>query len=297
MTSYQETYRELIVFLWKWKISSTAALSAKFFSHLPQHSAYKKLRYLETTGLIQSGRERFSDLVIWTLTREGFESIRNVLPALKQEGFKSEFLDHDRIVTAVHIGDALLNRSLGLELLSEQQLRRYHGDSLPKWVPTSKLHRPDGYWCKTGENGEPKVVSLEVEISSKNDSDYHGIARFYSRHPSIGRVVWVCNNQRFATRLLERLKEGDPKAQHTHSFFILREIEKLGWGAFARVGANTGQTLRSMLVSTQDVNGVETDRNMAGNRLEDFPVTLLFDFRKSRTNFKAYASWIKSQKV
>ncbi|MCX6117348.1 MAG: hypothetical protein NT027_07400 [Proteobacteria bacterium] len=297
MMNHEKTYKEILAFLWKWKVSTTAALSARFFANLVPHSAYKRLRYLEKLGLIQSGNERYLRKVTWTLTADGFKSIVHYLPALKEQGYKSEYIHHDSIVSAIHIGDVLINPNTGLQLLSEQQLRRYHADSLPDWAPKSKLHRPDGYWFRPNERAEPLLVALEVELSTKVSDAYQSIARFYARNQNIGHIVWVCDNKSFAKRLLENLKAGEPLAGKTHSVFILCDIEAHGWAATAKIGAQNGKSLRDLLGCEPILRPEENLGKSVGNWWEAFPVSLLLDFHKSQTNFVHYAAWLKSRKL
>jgi hypothetical protein len=297
MMTHEKTYKEILAFLWKWKVSTTAALSARFFRNLEPHSAYKRLRYLEKLGLIQCGSERYVKKVTWTLTADGFKGIVHYLPALKEQGYKSEYIHHDSIVSAIHLGDVLLNPNTGLQLLSEQQLRRYHPDSLPDWAPTSKLHRPDGYWFKTRERSDPLLVALEVELSAKNSDRYQNIARFYARNPSIGRIIWVCDNTSFAKRLLVNLKTGEPLASQKHSVFLLNDIEVNGWAAVAKFGAQTGKSLRELLGCPPIPIPRENQGKNVGNLWAAFPISLLLDFHKSQTNFVHYAAWLKSKKL
>ncbi|MCX6125603.1 MAG: hypothetical protein NTV34_12790, partial [Proteobacteria bacterium] len=173
------------------------------------------------------------------------------------------------------MGDTLLDPNTGLQLLSEQQLRRYHVDSLPNWAPTSKLHRPDGYWFRTRENAEPRLVAFEVELSAKINETYQSVARFYGRNPNIGHIVWVCDNKSFAKRLFENLKKGETCASETHSVFLLGDIEASGWAAVATFGAQTGESLRILLDSPPPILLGENLGKGAGIWRESFPLSLL----------------------
>ena len=45
---------KLLEFLWKWKVSTTAALSARFYPHKNLRRAYNRLLVLEKADLIQT---------------------------------------------------------------------------------------------------------------------------------------------------------------------------------------------------------------------------------------------------
>jgi hypothetical protein len=76
----------MLEFLWKWKVSTTAALSKKFYPARRPQNAYKRLWELEKGGFIQAKLESTQRKSLWTLTRKGFQAIQERLPELKEEG-------------------------------------------------------------------------------------------------------------------------------------------------------------------------------------------------------------------
>ena len=121
----------LLVFLWQWKLSTTAALACRFFPERSLPTAYHRLWLLEKAKFIREHTDRYRKRFAWGLDQKGYHAIRELLPALREEGYKSENIGHDLLVTAVHIGDWLLGAPTGAEVFSEQQLRRYHSDYFP----------------------------------------------------------------------------------------------------------------------------------------------------------------------
>jgi hypothetical protein len=210
-----------------------------------------------------------------------------LLPELKESGFKSEKIDHDQIVTAVHIGDLLLTNAPHLQLFTEQELRRYEVEFYPEWVPKSKIHRPDGYWMSHGTS-QSKLIALEVELSSKRDADYESVGMFYARRMEIRDVIWVVHNVKFASRIAKLICEAESGKRMRHSFFLVSDIKEFGWGAKVRVGPILGCSLRAILNENFNNPQLETIEKPSRNEQDQYSHELLFDFRKSRTKFADY---------
>ncbi len=279
---------EILMFLWRWKVASTAALSARFFPDLQPHSAYKRILRLAKNELIAATCDGIGENFLWSLSRKGFEVVKSRLPKLREVGYRSEYPEHDHLVTAVHLGDDLLRPTPAFETWSEQELRRYEIESYPNWVPVSLLHRPDGYWRLRGGR-EYQAIALEVELSSKKESDYHGIAKFYARHAHVVRVIWLCPTEAMARRLNNFIQESQGVSQNQHSFFLVPDFEKHGWAAVCQVGAEVGVTMRQMLLKASG--------KPVGNEWDRFPAELFCDLRKRRTKFVEYSTWRKNQKA
>lgn len=273
---------DLLLFLWRWKLLSTAALSARFFSKLKPHSAYKRIQKLRRKSLITAVSDAHGEKFLWSLTRKGFQSITSFLPLLREEGFKSENPEHDFLVSAVHLGDTLFDHASGQDIFSEQELRRVHPDFFPSWVPSSAVHRPDGYW-RFGGDSSREAIALEVELSPKKDCDYHAVSKFYGRCLGVRRVVWVCGSETLARRVHSRLLEPEKGAKDQHSFFLVSDFEKLGWGALCKFGFACGENLRSII-----------GRGVGGEWAE-LPAKIFCDRRKWQTTFKAYHNTLCSQ--
>ena len=246
---------DLLACLWRWKLLSTAALTERYFADRSPITAYTRLWHLRTASYIQlisdSGGRRYA----WCLAQKGFAAIQSQLPELLEFGFKSENVEHDHLVSAVHLGDWLRQNPRGAELFTEQELRRYHLDHYPDWVPRTSEHRPDGYW-RVLRNGKFITIALEVEINRKRDRFYQQLAHFYERHPQVDRVLWVVTSQLFAesvSRLLQ--KEIDARAV-IHNFALRKDFEKNGWNASIAIGAEQGKPLSFLLDHTPQTSSI-----------------------------------------
>ncbi|MBP9708666.1 MAG: hypothetical protein KBD78_13590 [Oligoflexales bacterium] len=232
-------------------------------SNLQANTAYKRLQNLKKRGLICLQSDKAGEISPWTLTKKGFESIKSLLPDLAEEGFQSETLIHDHLVTVIHLGEWLRAYPEACELITEQELRRLHPEHYPDWVPQSKVHRPDGYWFL---GGNENVIALELEISRKQQDLYISICQFYKKQPQVSMVVWVVNNKSQALGLHSLFEEWGAKDQH--QFILLSSIENLGWNAPIEIGSKSGKTLSQILVK----NDSKTHQN--------FDFSILLDSRK-----------------
>ena len=97
----------LLKFLWRWKLLSTAALTEAFFKDRSPITAYVRLWHLKEANFIQLVSESGGKEFYWCLAPKGFGAIQNSLPDLAELGFKSKNIEHDALVTAVHLGDWL----------------------------------------------------------------------------------------------------------------------------------------------------------------------------------------------
>lgn len=123
----------LLYFLWLWKVSTTAALSEKFYGSRTPMRAYMRLRKLHKADFIQCRVDSGGGKYFWSLTKKGYQKIRGFLPhALKQDGYKSEYVGHDLFVAAVHLGEWLKATPPGCALFTEQQLRRFPLELYPE---------------------------------------------------------------------------------------------------------------------------------------------------------------------
>lgn len=270
----------VLSFLWKWKLSTTAAIGAKFFPQISHHSVYKYLCRLKEKRLIGCRFDGEYENFLWVLTKDGFEKIQGRLPYdLKEEGFGVENLAHDFIAAAAHLGNWLLKVPNGCELFSEQELRRLDDEDYPAWVPRSKYsreeklyHRPDGYWQI--HNGERNlVIALEVERHQQSDLKYATTGKFYAENKSIYRVFWLVPSQSRARILDKKMRKHLKENENYHDFILIDEFFKNGWQTKIFIGPDQNQTIAKIL---QPQVGKQL-----GNRWENSPCHLLLDTRKS----------------
>jgi len=234
---------QMITFLWRWKLSTTKAISARFFPGSSPVIAYNRLLELKKAGYVRVQPFDFEGRrFVWTLCQKGFQCFKNHLPELREEGFVSENLEHDLYVTAVHLGDWLASVPEGVEMFSEQELRRLHFDHYPSWVPKTADRRPDGYW-RIRYKGQFLIMALEVELTPKVGTRYDTIGQFYSALSSISRVVWVVRSHGMAKAMQVKFKQQDKENFRKHNFVIIEDFKQFGWKAPIYLGYEQGRTL------------------------------------------------------
>lgn len=263
-------------FLWRWKLVSTRALHAVHFKNCSLITAYQRLLKLEKAGFIKCICNEMGQDFHWTLAKQGFAAISSLLPPLREVGFRSEHTRHDAIVTAFHLGDWLLERPKEVDLFSEQQLRRYAFESMPSWIPTPDLHRPDGYWSLTQRNGST-LVAIEVELGQKSHSFYQGVADFYEHEESIFRILWLVELPLSGRAIQSSLAKLKRRRADIHNFINLAHFKKHGWGAMIQRGPESGMTIRAFLESRLNH---EVPKPLL-NRSYEVRTPLLLDTRKS----------------
>lgn len=241
----------LLSFLWKWKVSTTAAIAARLYSHKNLRRAYNRLLVLEKAGIIQSRADIRGERYLWTLTREGYRRMRHTLPAeVKEEGFESKALGHDLLCSAVLAGDWLLLPKVPEDLVrvTEQQLSRLHPKDigLPEFKQSyyaPKEHRADGYWyyrsCK-------KLVALEVQISRQKIRDYQRVGEFYEENPLVETVLWVVDVISLSRAILSGLG-GYGKSTKKHNFVSFKNFFENGYEAKIEVGDLQGFSIHQVL--------------------------------------------------
>lgn len=232
----------LLLFLWKWKVSTTAALIKKFFPNCKEKTAYNRILALRHAGLIQVRSDCGGQKFICALDEKGFDHIRTKLPFIGEDGFKSEHMGHDLLVAAFQMGNWLLESPQGIEFFSEQQLRRTKEEYYPAWVPKSATHRPDGYTRLTLA-GKSTTVAIEVELSHKSDAEYLRIAEHYDLFRTVARVLWLVPRRATAHTLHAKMKAETRRQPFPHDFVVFEEFQNRGWDARIIVGPDEGKSL------------------------------------------------------
>jgi len=276
---------QLLLFLWRWKLSTTAALAVKFFPALLAHGAYKRLMELQHAGFIQAVPVYSQSGYAWSLTNKGFHTIRHLLCELKEVGYRSEFVDHDFLVSAVHLGNWFLKKPAGAEFLSEQEIRRYSPEFYPYWTPKEedheKYHRPDGYWLLPTDGGKV-VVALEVELNRKTNERYEKMAEFYGIEEKIYRVLWVVTTESQGQSIQDKISQANPRRANIHNFVTLKDFLSHGWGAPIQLGPDTGKTIDNLMW--------EQDGNFMGTTCIHVPTKILLEVRKSPSRQRVKAT-------
>ncbi|MBI4403621.1 MAG: hypothetical protein HY537_05645 [Deltaproteobacteria bacterium] len=240
---------KIFKFLWRWKLGTTKTLAERFFPGLNPVIAYNRLTALKKAGLVEIRTlDSVGNRFVWTLTQKSFRMLKNHLPELKDEGFRSENIEHDFFATAIHLGEWLVDKPHGVDFFSEQQLRRYKMDHYPDWVPHTELHRPDGYWLVPYKNKEI-VVALEVELTPKAIANYEVVANFYKDNPKVIRIVWVVRTLAIIKYIESKIRKEVKDEALKHNFIQLSDFIKLVWHSPVLFGYEQGKTLGYVLGS------------------------------------------------
>jgi hypothetical protein len=225
----------ILKFIFRFKVITTQAIHHKFFKEAGIHCAYQRLSTLSKLGLLQCITDTKARHYVWCLNRRGFLALYEVWPQLREHGFLSEYLSHDILVTAAHLGEFLNDNSDYKNLFTEQELRRYDKDYYPNWVPRSYRHRPDGY-LNVGTPEIPKTIALEVELSEKKKSRYKLCADFYRDYPEVKQIIWIAGPLTVLKFVHKALCEALGDKPFLHSFIQLDHFLKDQWQAKVVIG-------------------------------------------------------------
>lgn len=247
-------------FLWVWKLATVSAIHGRFFSDSKaRRVVYNRMLSLKRAGFVQNqvvlnrdskGRGSF---MVWTITRRGFDLIRNQLPDLREEGFLSENIEHDLLVSAFHLGNYTDKSPKSVEILTEQELRRLKLEDYPEWAPQTSLHRPDGYW-RIPSHPAPELCAIEVELNFKNKIKYRAVGEFYATYLDIKRVFWLVPSKNFADAVLREIGKVPSPRLEIHNFILVADFRSLGWQAPIRVGSDCSKTLNLILPKSSQAN-------------------------------------------
>ncbi len=188
----------------------------------------KKLERLVTKGLLQRvdhiGRIRF-----FQLTHQGFLRFRQGLDGFREEGFASENLWHDFLTLSLQLGLWSAARPSGVEIVTEQDIRRFYRNELPHWLPSTELHRSDGL-TRFKRGSEYKIVSFEVEISRKAVDRYDPVCQYYQKNTDIDFVVWMIRDSTLMKVIQERIILS-ADSLNRHGFILVEDFKTKFWDA------------------------------------------------------------------
>ncbi len=233
----------ILIFLWRWKLVSNAALTCKkFFPNAGSRRGYNRLQELKREGLIEVRYDAKLQNFAWALSKKGFTAIREFLSPLREEGYKSENFEHDLLVTMFHLGDWLLEAPSDVRVFSEQELRRTAFPEYPWWVPKTTLHRPDGY---TGfiKGDRDIVLAIEIECSRKKPLCYELVAGFYRDLTAVHRVLWLVPSTDRAKNIQTIFMQSARSRSTIHNFILIPDFMNRGWRSQIVVGPEAGQTV------------------------------------------------------
>jgi hypothetical protein len=226
----------LLKFLFKYKVASSALIMGRFFPSCSNHTAYKRLLALEKANFIEARSDHSGKNFLWMLKKKGFDVIKSSLPELAETGFKSENIVHDYLCTLLSLGLEVKSDDKKSIVVSEQQLRRFDNNVFPSWLPNPKDHRPDGY-IRTEIGDSKKLIGLEVELNIKKASRYLSPLHFFDTHSDkIDHILWMLPSKKTVERLSKIFKDSGISLkslcpndrENYHLFVSLVEFEKVG---------------------------------------------------------------------
>lgn len=214
--------------VFKWKVLPRFLIKSMFRKGENEKTFEKKLERLVTKGLIQRvdhiGKIRF-----YQMTEQGFLRFRQGLDGFQEEGFASENIWHDFLTMALQFGLWSAAKPNEVEIVTEQEMRRFYRAELPYWLPSIELHRPDGFTkfqCSKGKS----ILSFEVEISRKANDRYDPVCQYYQKNTDIDFVIWLMRDTALMKLVKERiLLSGDDLDRH--GFILLDDFKTNFWNA------------------------------------------------------------------
>ncbi len=228
---------KILMFLWRWKLASTATIHEAVGNGLTPYSTFKTMERLEKFKYVEARRNVGINFSSWCLTDQAFEILKPFLKELCQEGFQSENHWHDRNALAFQLGEWASHDVQGVTFWTEQELRRYGPEYYPEWVPSTTGHRPDGY---TQIKGSKKdwLIAIEVEMWAKPLSFYETTMRYYELVKSIDKVFWLVADQQALTYIQKAKAKMLDATKNLHYFVDQQEYFMYGWDAIVTNDSN-----------------------------------------------------------
>ncbi len=242
---------QMLMYIWKWKVVTTRVLYERFakeFACGPE-AIFKKLKRLQNNLYLRQVPVVRPRGLAWSLASKGFNTLKEFLPELKADGYKSENPSHDLMVLAAHtsilerISDAIEN----FAIYTEQEIRRVHDGCHPSWVPEKFLHHPDGYWAFSSNN-KVFVIALETELSKKSSLRYAETLALYNNKDEITSVLWVVEKESLARFIMKQDKCDNDESKKKQNFVLLSDLLQNGVDAKCFAGTKAGRKLSEFLI-------------------------------------------------
>ncbi|MCB0370939.1 MAG: hypothetical protein KDD45_16335 [Bdellovibrionales bacterium] len=243
---------QILKYLWRWKIASTASVHEAVNKPNSKYSTYKNLDKLERSGFITSQYDWEEQFYVWLLSSKGFSVLKKKLIELSEEGYLSENHYHDRLVQAFHLGEWINYHHPQVLFWTEQELRRFDVNDYPDWVPKSKEHRPDGY-TRIIDNHKAYTLAFEVELSLKRLSRYEATLQFYKHAKQINRVYWLVANEDIKNQILRAKEAIHDDSINYHVFVDLEDFKKNGWDAM--IMNERSERVHTLRENMQEISG------------------------------------------
>jgi hypothetical protein len=224
-----ERDREILLFIWKYRVSTFQTLRTVFFIQAKPSTAYDRLCCLRSGLYIRSDYLNGTHDLVWMLDKRGFEFLaERILPELTAKTYKPQSGYHDLLVMSALLGEWLLVQPSGVDLISEVQLRTTDVQGIPSALKKDPGHYPDGIWMSTA--GKKRTgIGLEVEISGKTVDRYVQTCSFYTSQLFFDHVVWIVMDSGHAKKILDASEKYGIPRDGVHLFIGQRDFEKRIW--------------------------------------------------------------------
>lgn len=224
---------QILHFIWRWKLASTATIHEEIGKPNTPYSTYKAMERLQRLQYVTCVVNHLDHHKTWQLTEKGFETIRPWLGTLKEEGYLSENQTHDRHIVAFQLGEWAGKKFPQVTFFTEQEMRRWPTDYYPEWVPKVGNHRADGY---TQIQGHKRLwnIAYEVELWPKSVAIYESLIRYYRMYNSIDRVYWLIGSPVVFDQIVKAKTNARDVDDNYHLFVTRYDYERLGWDAPVR---------------------------------------------------------------
>lgn len=219
----------ILKFLWRWKVSTIASLREAVALGQNHNTFNKRIRKLETNGLIECERILCPSMNLWQLTDHGAYVIRESLGPIKDEGFRSASHYHDALVLAFQMGEWIWRKEKP-KFITDQELLRYPKDYLHEELPSGTDHRPDGYTIVERE-GKDRILAFEVELHAKSADRYASLIRWYDIKREVERVFWLYDDEYVIDQFKKGKQEAKSLTEQLHLFIGLGDYLKTGWNS------------------------------------------------------------------
>lgn len=251
---FTSSYRDaqILFFLWKWKLATTATLHAVAGGDRKPYAMSKNMERLEKHGLVESKFLPLEHVSYWQLTKSGLSLIVQYLGVLTDHGIHSASPYHDLVALSFHLGEWYKYPKAKIEFFTDQELIRRTNEYFPEWILWMEQRRPDGY---TRIHGEKRnwVISYEAELSAKSLARYESIIRYYRMNSKVDRVYWLVANNEIRNAIIKAKTKARDTDDNYHLFVDLEEYKKKGWDA--RLVNHRAETLVTIRESLEQLSG------------------------------------------
>lgn len=222
---------QAIEFLWRHRVATFQTLFTLFYKGVKMRTCYNRLDKLRQHGFILTRGFDGTQKRYWGLDRRGMAYLAQANGNIyKTMGFAPQSLVHDHFVSSVLLGDWFAKLPRGVSIITEQELLSLDLSSVAPNFQNDKGRRPDGLW-RFEIGPEKKFLALELELHTKNDSDYVEIIKSYDNHYGIQKIIWVVDGPNLIKKIFHLVHEHSILKPHDHLFLLASEVRKELWQA------------------------------------------------------------------